>query len=75
MEKSRQEYRLVKLKANHLDIGELTHTMGEERRWYTLCDKRDSNFVSTNFPPNFTIMLVIRPENIMLSDGHDKIQK
>ena len=29
---------------------------GKKRRRQTLCDKRDNNFVSETFPPNFTLL-------------------
>ena len=35
---------------------ELTQQDGKKKRRQTLCDKRDNNFVSKTFPPNFTLL-------------------
>ena len=34
----------------------LRNRTGEGKRGPTLCDKRVNNFVSNNFPPNFTFL-------------------
>ena len=39
-----------------VELVNLRNRTGEERRRKTLRDKRDSSFVGTNFPPNFTFL-------------------
>ena len=57
----------------------LRYTTADERRWQTVCDKRDNNFVWTKVPPNFTLILnrfiFQRPEIISLSEDYDKPRK
>ena len=40
-----------------LKLVNLRYTTGDGRRWQTVCDKRDNNFVWTKVPPNFTFLL------------------
>ena len=39
-----------------LNNSEFTQQDGSGKKTATLCDKRDNNFVSNNFPPNFTFL-------------------
>ena len=54
----------------------LHNRMGEERRRQTLCDKRDNNFVSNTFSPNFTLLqtdlFVKDQKTLVFSEDHDK---
>ena len=61
-------------------ISELTQQDGRGKKTKTLRDKRDVILLAQTFrqtSPFFlkTGMFVIRPENLMLSDDHDKTRK
>ena len=63
-----------------VELVNLRNSTGEERRRTTLRDKRDVILLEQTFrqtSPFFlkTDMFVIRPENLMLSDDHDKTRK
>ena len=62
-----------------LKIVNLRNRTGEERRRQTLRDKRDNNFVSNNFSPNFTFLetdlFVKDQKTLVLSEDHDKTHK
>ena len=63
-----------------LHVVNLRNRKGGERRRKTLRDKRDVILLEQTFrqtSPFFlkTGMFVIRPENLMLSDDHDKTRK
>ena len=53
--------------------------MGEEGKRQTLCDKRDNNFVSNKFSPNFTLLqtdlFVKDQKTLVFSEDHDKTRK
>ena len=60
-------------------LANLRKTTGEEGRRQTLCDKRDNNFVWNNFLRKLHFPLnrssCKRPENIDVSEDHDKTVK
>ena len=63
-----------------VELVNLRNRTGGERRRKTLRDKRDVILLEQTFrqtSPVFlkTGMFVIRPENLMLSDDHDKTRK
>ena len=63
-----------------VELVNLRNRTGGERRRKTLRDKRDVILLEQTFhqtSPFFlkTGMFVIRPENLMLSDDHDKTRK
>ena len=63
-----------------VELVNLRNRTGGERRRKTLRDKRDVILWEQTFrqtSPFFlkTVMVVIRPENLMLSDDHDKTRK
>ena len=63
-----------------VELVNLRNSTGEERRRKTLRDKRDVILLEQTFrqtSPFFlkTGMFVIRPENLMLSDDHDRTRK
>ena len=63
-----------------VELVNLRNRTGGERRRKTLRDKRDVILLEQTFrqtSPSFlkTGMVVIRPENLMLSDDHDKTRK
>ena len=63
-----------------VELVNLRNRKGGERRRKTLRDKRDVILLEQTFrqtSPFFlkTGMFVIRPENLMLSDNHDKTRK
>ena len=63
-----------------VELVNLRNRTGGERRRKTLRDKRDVILLEQTFrqtSPFFlkTGMVVIRPENLMLSDDHDKTRK
>ena len=63
-----------------VELVNLGNRTGGERRRKTLRDKRDVILLEQTFhqtSPFFlkTGMFVIRPENLMLSDDHDKTRK
>ena len=62
-----------------LKIVNLRNRTGEERRRQTLRDKRDNNFVSNNFSPNFTFLetdlFVKDQKTLVLREDHEKTHK
>ena len=63
-----------------VELVNLCNRTGGERRRKTLRDKRDVILLEQTFHQNSpfflkTGMFVIRPENVMLSDDHDKTRK
>ena len=60
-------------------IVNLRRRKGEERRRQTLCDKRDNNFLSNNFSPNFTFLstdlFVKDRKTLVLNEDQDKTRK